>query len=49
VIKVRYLGLEKNAQWLFATCALANLYGAAAIAAATTGVVCLDRPNGQDR
>src|SRR5258707_309541 len=25
-VKVRYRGLEKNAQWLFATCALANLY-----------------------
>ncbi len=25
-VKVRYRGLEKNAQWLFAACALAYLY-----------------------
>jgi IS5 family transposase len=25
-VKVRYRGLEKNAQWLFVTCALANLF-----------------------
>jgi len=39
-VEVRYRGLEKNAQWLFAVCAFIKFLWCEDLAALTTGVVC---------